>query len=67
MDGGMETNSVILPMTSGTISTANPVRIEDLEDVSTVSKRIASGLATLEVIAYPWGVELNVRERGAHK
>jgi hypothetical protein len=41
---------------------ANTRRVEDLEELGTLPSRIGSGGALLEIITYPWGVELNFRE-----
>jgi len=36
---------------------------ETAEDVSRVAQRIRAGQAFLKVVAYPWGVELDVCEK----
>jgi hypothetical protein len=43
-------------------------RLEDPEQVEAIAEKISSGKAVLRVIAYPWGVELDVADRGdAHE
>lgn len=39
---------------------AAPRHVEDLDQVDTMSKKLGSGKAFLKVVAYPWGVELDV-------
>ncbi len=42
---------------------ARPRHIEGMEgDASSISERVVSGRAFLKVVAYPWGVELDVCE-----
>jgi len=42
---------------------ASPKRVEELgETIPEVSREIKSGKALLRVVAYPWGVEMDVCE-----
>ena len=42
---------------------ASPKRVEELgESIPEVSREIKSGKALLRVVAYPWGVEMDVCE-----
>lgn len=47
------------------MESARPVHIEDPENASSASERIASGRAYLRVTAYPWGVEFDVCDGGS--
>ncbi len=43
---------------------ATPERNEEVEgDLDSISQKIGSGRAFLKVVAYPWGVELEVCEK----
>jgi hypothetical protein len=43
---------------------ARPVPIDQAGSVSDIVSKIESGRAFLKVVAYPWGVEFDVRDGG---
>jgi hypothetical protein len=49
------------PRSTETFSIEGPAEVESLSEL------ISSGRAVLEIVAFPWGVEYNVKEVGRSK